>query len=345
MPGTMSSSSLKKLEDIKTAIRALLISVGSRDVTLPKLNKIYKEEMDHDIPYKDFYYTSLKEFLNSMPDVLHLGYNNKDQLCVYHIDNERTKHISSLVARQKTYSKSDKSRSNHRRQNLVDPRILKTVLQDLTKSSPNINLGISKTAVLSKITNDLGIGALYNIDDLNRQLVEFSHLLINDDDYIYFKNKSTEGKQKSRELNIQKKNALNLQNINSENSMFSNSIGDLVKECTQKRLQNLIEKHADGIWCYELPTLYVKEYGLDLEYVDLGFSCIIEFVGALPNIFKIIKGPNKKVKVINARKPEVPLKNNLTVDLNNGLTKNKTNKPEAIPIKNLVRINIFYTLF
>lgn len=78
---------------------------------------------------------------------------------------------------------------------------------------------------------------------------------------------------------------------------------DVIKEKTRFRLQKLIENHPEGIWCSELPNVYKENYDLDLEYKDIGFTNITEFVTALPDIFEITKPLDNRLMVLNAKRP------------------------------------------
>ncbi|XP_014214309.1 tudor domain-containing protein 5 [Copidosoma floridanum] len=78
---------------------------------------------------------------------------------------------------------------------------------------------------------------------------------------------------------------------------------DLIKERTKIRLEKLIEKYPEGMWCSELPSLYKKEYGIELEYNELGFHGVVEFVAALPEIFTVTTpGDSKKHMIISTKK-------------------------------------------
>ena len=75
-----------------------------------------------------------------------------------------------------------------------------------------------------------------------------------------------------------------------------------INERTLIRLEKLVDNHPEGIWCSELPALYKKEYNLDLEYLDLGFYNITEFVNKLPDIFVIVEPENTYKQMVISRK-------------------------------------------
>ncbi|XP_024941544.1 uncharacterized protein LOC107268430 isoform X2 [Cephus cinctus] len=67
------------------------------------------------------------------------------------------------------------------------------------------------------------------------------------------------------------------------------SLQDLINTRTKFRLEMLIQKFPDGIWCSELPERYRIEYKIPLDYVDLGFSSVSDFAAHLPQIFHIVQ--------------------------------------------------------
>lgn len=66
-------------------------------------------------------------------------------------------------------------------------------------------------------------------------------------------------------------------------------ISELINQKTKLRLKQLIEKHPDGICCADLPDLFLKEYNVHLNYIDLGFTSVREYVSYLTDIFYMIQ--------------------------------------------------------
>lgn len=79
----------------------------------------------------------------------------------------------------------------------------------------------------------------------------------------------------------------NLATINNLNTMTSDfvDISSLIDDRTKSRLDRLVQKHPEGIWCADLPEKYFKEYNINLNYNELGFTSVREYVSYLPNIF------------------------------------------------------------
>lgn len=278
MKPLLSLSNSSKLEEIKNIIKSLLIARCNEKTTLHQLSLWYKEEIGEEIPYQDFNYASLKQFLTSIPDTVNFYHDEKNKLCVCHVESDKTKHLSSLIARQVPRKQSRKLASKPKLHfSYIDPLLLRKVFLKLSTSS-NIKGRFKKVNALSEIkaimTADDCAHFFYTIQDLNNQLSGWIHILTHDDEYIQLKNPN------------------------------GFSLEELVKKSTKDRLQKLIEKHEEGIWCTLLPDVYRKEYGLDLEYNHLGFISIDEFIMVLPDIFKVIKpSKNCQYKVVNAKRP------------------------------------------
>ncbi|XP_019882736.1 uncharacterized protein LOC105250047 isoform X3 [Camponotus floridanus] len=62
-------------------------------------------------------------------------------------------------------------------------------------------------------------------------------------------------------------------------------IASLIDNRTKSRLDQLIRKHPEGIWCADLPEQYFKEYNVHLNYKELGFMSVRDYVSYLTNIF------------------------------------------------------------
>ncbi|KYN09547.1 Tudor domain-containing protein 5 [Trachymyrmex cornetzi] len=60
---------------------------------------------------------------------------------------------------------------------------------------------------------------------------------------------------------------------------------EIVSDRIKARLEKLLQKYPDGIWCAELPDIYLKEYKVHLNYSNLGFTSVREFTSYLPKIF------------------------------------------------------------
>lgn len=95
----MPQPSQERREQVESIIRAILIA-HKEDVTIQQLRSDYLEYEGEDIPYREFNYNSLIDFLESLTNVVKFitKFNQKYMKAV---DTERTRHLSALVAGQK----------------------------------------------------------------------------------------------------------------------------------------------------------------------------------------------------------------------------------------------------
>ncbi|XP_058791334.1 tudor domain-containing protein 15-like isoform X2 [Phymastichus coffea] len=99
----------------------------------------------------------------------------------------------------------------------------------------------------------------------------------------------------------------------------------------------LTEKYPEGIWCQQLPYLYLKEYGIELEYRNLGFNDIVEFIAVLPaSIFKCTRPPNSfKYKLFSSE----------TEMLVNNQLKNSTVADSIEKVADDIKVDTSHALF
>lgn len=62
-------------------------------------------------------------------------------------------------------------------------------------------------------------------------------------------------------------------------------VSEIISDRVKFRLEKLLRKHPEGIWCAELPDKFLQEYKVGLNYTRLGFPSVREFTSYLPNIF------------------------------------------------------------
>ncbi|OXU25066.1 hypothetical protein TSAR_000904 [Trichomalopsis sarcophagae] len=454
-----------KLVEVKTILRSLLIAKANTTVTLKHLCKMYIEMEDCYIPFRDLGFSNLNDFLKSIVDTVTLYTNYAGELCVRHVDTEKSAHITSLVSRQSkpkkptakkkasyrppynysptyksssyscnpstnaykkpfvdyyskptnnyngtynkykpsnnystntssnynsrsvnsyptstannnnsksmnhaasnssNYSKPTNGISSMTAQSRRDPlNVLKMVLKDMKNAK--ITTGIRKVDVLTKVKFELCQAGrdpddVYSMQHLNDHLDELWEEIELKEDYIYFRDELAIIKEQQRRSLNEKRPLLTTsrydespmiysrqqekqnnsfvketpvsEDLNHETveamdtaSQFSgyrqelkstpmkaHSVSDdLINEKIRFRLQKLIEKHPEGIWCSELPNEYKKEYSIDLDYKDMGCTCIAEFVAKLPDIFEITKPLDNRLMVLNAKRPKHDFPNN-----------------------------------
>lgn len=92
--------------DVIKNIRSTLISVkGPFDIK--SLQRDYTEIVGKSIPFKNFGFNTLEEFLKSCP-TLKVSKGSNGQILVDAVPTEKSSHISDLVQKQKTSKKASK---------------------------------------------------------------------------------------------------------------------------------------------------------------------------------------------------------------------------------------------
>lgn len=293
----------EKLREVKAILRSLLISSG-REITIHQLNKNYQDEEGEYIPFRKFGYSTLEDFLNHISDTLRLHYNRNHELCARHVDTEKSAHISSLIARQKSKPKIHKGIAGFKTRPGFN--------NNYSKPSPNM-----RSQFRTRTSHQL----------LSTGRVSSSKFSGNSQSTSRYANpqSSTTTLQKSSISNNRPTLPTHLQSYHPPQSAvisqtYENKNSDplpkklerdiIINERTKIRLQMLLENHPEGIWCSELPDTYKSEYKIDLEYVDLGFNNITEFVAAFPDIFKVTQPQStNRHMVLDARKSSSNLNN------------------------------------
>ncbi|KAL7287883.1 hypothetical protein TKK_0017946 [Trichogramma kaykai] len=101
MTGATSSGTEARLKEVKSIIRSLLISNIKVDVKPTFLDSMYFDLEGKRIPFREFGYQNLIEFLSKIPDTTRFVKNRAGEICVKHVDTEKSAHISDLVYKQK----------------------------------------------------------------------------------------------------------------------------------------------------------------------------------------------------------------------------------------------------
>lgn len=95
-------------------------------------------------------------------------------------------------------------------------------------------------------------------------------------------------------------------------SIFLEESEDRVPEEVKDNLRNLIADHPEGIWCCELPQLYMSRYRTELDYTVYKFRTLNEMCLYLSSIFHYIRPFKGDFKLFDKR---VPIPEDLSVEL------------------------------
>lgn len=443
-----------RYEDVQKIILSLLVSRKGA-IPLGELAKDYQDQEGESIPWKEFGYISLLDYLKSMPKYVSLERLN-GVYYVHGVASEKSKHLSSLVARQKISLKKNQVRKTYRPShyypNTTTPRVhipadvLSNIIY-LVKQNPN---GINKKYVLQYVNDKLG-GVNMSILDLDEQIKNLSHELFIRGNQIFPWKKKTISDQcvskqillKGEKVNLQSKDSVVLPKYfisgetdsnkesdiddqdsstfvdskfqsNNENkskisnkkqpisvfikktvSKFNNQDGQLddksrfdnkeikhnglennvtsnmpleklqddvtyldkedikvlINDRIRFRLEKLIQKYPDGIWCAELPGKYMEEYNISLNYIELGFNSVREFASYLPEIFQCKQFHpsadfilyDAKIRLPNTKKNNKKKLQNIAELYTQSYL--EEDEVEALPVVIVSNIRIYYSMY
>lgn len=103
----MHLSTNKKRDDVATSIRSLLIT-HQDDVTIPMLERDYRDIEEESIPFREFNCPTLLCFLRQLHDYVHVE-NKNGRIVLRPVLSEKSKHINEFVKNQKPKN------TNHKR--------------------------------------------------------------------------------------------------------------------------------------------------------------------------------------------------------------------------------------
>ena len=357
-------------QEVQKIISALLVTCKQATTTgvpLSDLESDYRNEEGMRIPFRELGFSSLIDLLNSLPQHVQLT-NRFGVWYVYPVISEKTRHVSSLVAGQKTSIRRNVRGGKRPFRPTpfypkvyvppirLDPKVLAGVIQLVKKAPEGIQINHVLQYTQDRITHS------FSYNDLVEQLKEISHEVYVEDNFVYPHGaKSTAQQDQPTTATVPVKNSQNRYTMASTTTAaqqtkcnirpagYSSSeeedheipypiprpvdsvvekpetaapvsspppcpaaaaspapyvvnlsqsaqkldeddgVSMLISERTRFRLEKLIQKHPNGIWCAELPALFQKEYSIPLNYEHLGFASVSDFAAHLPNIFNILE--------------------------------------------------------
>ncbi|XP_076473547.1 tudor domain-containing protein 5-like isoform X4 [Bombus vancouverensis nearcticus] len=178
---------LQKRENTQTTILALLIT-RKGGCTLKQLNNDYYELEGEHIPWKDLGYNSLLSFLHSMSKTVQIEHRDST-IIIRGIASEKSKHVSKLIAGQKT-QKPSVGRKTHKPNHYfpttapnkirIPAEILSKVVS-LVKDKPN---GLNKDYILQEIHSRMPFVKI-TMKEMEEQLQELSHRIFQTNNKVY----------------------------------------------------------------------------------------------------------------------------------------------------------------
>ncbi|XP_071647994.1 uncharacterized protein [Temnothorax longispinosus] len=346
----------EKRDEIRQLILALLVSRKGA-TAIPVLERDYYNAENTRIPYRLFGYSNLVEFLQSFPEHFIVEQYNGGHY-VRGIPSEKSKHVSSLVSRQRMreppraryiqprFRPPFNRRPHHYARPVqefhIAPDMLCQLLQHI-KDNPN---GVSLQDAVTIVQRSVPYVSI-SAQQLRGQLQLLSHQLrldgnmifpilsndshnaaqqqlpmeepqlpskslidsespptptvcpagqedyengieyFSDDDFLPADSASNCQRRAETNGEISDREAFAMMNGNGNTEMRTADVdmSQLISDRIKSRLKELMRKHPDGIWCPDLPNLYLREYKVCLNYVQLGFDSVREFASYLPQIF------------------------------------------------------------
>lgn len=352
----------EKLDDIRKIILSLLVARKGA-TPLPVLEKDYYEAESRRIPYRRFGYSDLMGFLESMPEHFVIEQHNNMHF-VRGIASEKSKHVGSLVARQKMPQKPPRYVPSHLRQASFNQWRVQHMKSQQIKIAPdklfylmhyvkNNPQGVSLQNAVAHLQGKVPYISI-TTQGLRAQLGELQHQLYLDGNMIYPKNlgyqqslikerqrnevqsdsgllaatqtecaagqedfdvqyysdddflpadsyqrheETSEQFAASQYANYEQTGMFKVQdngmeirenfakNSNMKKTVEYQDLSQIISDRTKSRLEELMRKNPEGIWCAELPKTFFQEYKVHLNYTQLGFASVREFTSYLPKIF------------------------------------------------------------
>ncbi|XP_072765973.1 uncharacterized protein [Anoplolepis gracilipes] len=92
---------------------------------------------------------------------------------------------------------------------------------------------------------------------------------------------------RNNDVDVDEYFAANNTNCDTPNTMITDSVdlSTLISKRMKSRLDDLMRDSPEGIWCADLPEKYLNKYKVNLNYAELGFNSVREYVSYLPDIF------------------------------------------------------------
>lgn len=266
----------EKLKETKAEIRSLVVSspVG---LTIPKLIKEYVERLGKNLPYQEFGYKYVNDFLSSLTDVIQFEHTNRGPVLVP-VWNEQIAHIHDLVQKQKKQKSFNFFRPLQKPEMIISQAI--DVLQQNTSHAPYYEINEGTIKPLEQIETQV------DCEKVTMQDTSISEVQT-----------SSEIQTKNIEDAYKTKDPLNLSNCSTANdtlpvrnnspveSIYGESISDQMKD----NFRQILQLYSKGISANKFSAVYKEKFGCPLVVQDFGFSSMKELIISLPNIFTFEK--------------------------------------------------------
>ncbi|XP_068695369.1 tudor domain-containing protein 5-like isoform X2 [Montipora foliosa] len=308
-------------EEVIKNVRSLLISARN-GLTVAELQKDYNDMVKRPLPFRELGYKTPLDMLKDMPNVARPTWEN-GILILKGIADAATRHIASLVERQKKTSPKRKTRlTTYRPESLpVVPHFIRTQIKELLSSYPSGLLGSMFCIAFNR-----RFGQELNYSTLRFQ--SLGHLLESIPDIARIED--MKGRRGFRvygrgvDVNLGVKTVdpgdsfpsrtkssptfahttMERRNSKPTPDVNDNNHGNKMKEATssiklkldkrsgidekiQDECKQVLVKRPNGIWAARFATEYKKLHNKELNIKQLGFMSMVEFMSAMPDVVRI----------------------------------------------------------
>ncbi|KAG8199547.1 hypothetical protein JTE90_009388 [Oedothorax gibbosus] len=300
----------QSLETVKKEVRSVLLTYP-QGVSLEEFIRTYKNLLAARLPSREFGFTTPIDFLHSIPDVVHIEMDRNGTYQLRALANKDTEHIQKLVQKQRTTkpnNKSNSSISRNRQNGFVQtnvsttkrrpfvPAVMRAEIIEVVKQYPE---GIGYLAFITayqKMFNRTPnfcflSDILYErFQQLANAVPELEVKMVNrQEKLVYVPQNSPRYKPTAEEM-VGKFARLQPLIVKNKSSS-SNEIKDVsaIPSHMKYNIEKILKKHPEGILAIHFPILYEDFTKIKFELHELGYNHLLDFVDALPDIFRRVK--------------------------------------------------------
>uniref|UniRef100_A0AAU7J943 Tudor domain-containing protein Tdr5 n=1 Tax=Locusta migratoria TaxID=7004 RepID=A0AAU7J943_LOCMI len=272
-----------ELGDLKSVLRSVLVSSKKR-LTPRELQRDFRRVEGKFVPYRKFGFATFEDFLQSIPDICSIQYENDGSMYVVPVVTESLKYIAELVSKQKKPDvniKSKKSRSRHIDKKFI-PAHLQHHLESFVRCHPKgAPVEVLHREVLSKFPH-----ILQGFDDIEEILDCANHILRFDQGYVF-------------PIILTSKSCYHSRGDTQRNE---GNDCQVLPENIVSNIKSLIKAHPNGILASDFASAYAEMFNSVLNIMKYGYINILSVVSAYPEILHCFRVTDDDFIIIEAPK-------------------------------------------
>lgn len=309
--------------EVTKNIRALLISAPN-GLSVAEMQRDYNNMIGKPLPFREMGYKTPIDLLKDLPNVTRPTWEN-GVLVLRGIADATTRHIASLVARQKKSSSKRKTRltSYHPEPTPIVPHIIRTQIRELLGQYPSGILGSMFAVAFNRRFGQelnyerLKFKSLGNLLESIPDIVRIEHM--RGGGYrVYGKGNALHNSGKAPDpgdsFSVRTESASTVFQSTAEKRNYTqtpnNSINGKSEAVKQKgesassikaKLDNksgidekikqecrqVLARRPNGVWAARFPIEYKNLHNKELNIKQLGFMSVVEFMSAMPDVVRI----------------------------------------------------------